>query len=711
MNKIVNKGTNKFINLSVILLVIALLIRIAGDLLFTLFDYQLNIGDIWTLGLTLFIAVLLFSIFINNNFAVDNLFNKKTVNINDITKIHNQNYFKELNILLISVIILIILNSFIPKDLNYVNIGESVVYKVLSYTIAFVNLVYVVFAMATIFKWFYSHKHKFTLVYLFIISGIIFLFILIEFEIALFNIVNEFIADTINGLLMFFLFVFVFFVNTKNDWITLLPKKDKLKLLFLSFFALLVFGYLFDRNTDSIYEDSLSLAINRFTPGVIGLYYGSYLIAFSYFFKIFFITLFSLPTSNVVDKKSREFNNLKHLNRLIAGEFNLSKLFRTVLELSINQTRSSYAWMELYNGEECDIAQSINLKHEYISELNVYEGKCIFKTIDRPYLCENTNNDVFFKNIGMINQIAGSLISLPIFDAKKRVGSLVLLHRDKFGLDFYNLESMTAFANNVSIAFENSRLMKQSIEHERYKSEMVLARDLQKKLLPSNLPKIKNYSIAAFSFPAQEAGGDYYDVVRLKNGKMAILVGDVSGKGIAAAFIMAQLKGVVHSMAGRSSTGKELLVNINNSIFNNLSKNEFITMSCLILNDENGHINFARAGHTPLIVNEGGSMLYYKPKGIGLGIINNSMFVKNLEEIEIRLENHSVCYLFTDGINELRNSEMEELGFEGMNEMIRLNGHSSAEEINRDIKESLYSYAKDIEQTDDMTLFTLFYQN
>ena len=711
MNKILNKKSNKFINLSVILLVIAIFLRLTGDFLFTFFDYHINLGDVWTLSLTLFIVVLLFSIFINNNFSVENLFNKKSVNIADISKIHNQHFFKELNILMILVIILLIINSFLPNDLNFINIKDNIIYQILSYSIAFCNLLFAVYSISSIYKWLYSHKHKSTLLYLIIITGFLLTFVLLEFEIALFTFLNESIVSYVTSGLLFFLFIFIFFVNTKNDWIALLPKKEKLKLFLLSFFALIVYAILYSKNITPIYRDSLSLSISAFTPGIIGFHYGVYLIAFAYFFKIFFITLLSLPTSRVVEKKANEFNNLKYLNRLIAGELNMDKLFQYVLKLSINQTWSSYAWFEFYEDNHCKVIKSINLDSEYIKTINTYDGEYIFKSIDYPFISENLKNDNFFKNIRELTNIAGSLISLPIYDSKKRVGSLVLLHVDKFGLDYYNLETMTAFSNNVSIAFENSRLMKQSREHERFKNEMILARDLQKRLLPEHLPDVKNYTLSAFSIPAQEAGGDYYDLVSLKNGNRAILIGDVSGKGIGAAFIMAQLKGVVHSMASRSNTGKELLININNSIYSILSKNEFITMSCLVINGNNGKLSYTRAGHTPLIINNDDNLTYYKPKGLGLGIINTDIFENNLEEINIELENNSICYLFTDGINELRNAKMEELGYDGINSMIKKNGEQDAEDINSKIKKSLSNYAKNIDQTDDMTLFTLYYKN
>ncbi|MFA6571850.1 MAG: SpoIIE family protein phosphatase, partial [Bacteroidota bacterium] len=265
----------------------------------------------------------------------------------------------------------------------------------------------------------------------------------------------------------------------------------------------------------------------------------------------------------------------------------------------------------------------------------------------------------------------------------------------------------SAFSDNVSVAFENARLVKDSIEKERYKRELLLAREIEEKLLPRILPKINNYSLSAFSSPAEEVGGDYYDLVHLKDGKPCLLIGDVSGKGISAAFHMAQLKGVVLAVAPESSGASDILKRINATLYGAMEKQMYITLSAVVVNDENGNITIARAGHMPFLFKHNGDITSILPKGIGIGLAEKSFFNANIEETDCIMQKGDICLLFTDGVNELQNHKNEEFGINSLKQVLRYEIHKNIENLLSDIRIQLKNYSGNVPPHDDMTIVAL----
>lgn len=301
-----------------------------------------------------------------------------------------------------------------------------------------------------------------------------------------------------------------------------------------------------------------------------------------------------------------------------------------------------------------------------------------------------------------------SLIIIPVFSFDKRLGTIVIFKNEEYALEHDDVQVMNAFGDNVRVALENSELMKESIEKEKYKSEMLLAQQMQNKLLPQTLPFINGFTTSAISIPAAVVGGDYYDVVRLKNDKFCIIIGDVSGKGISASFYMAQLKGIVLAKSKDASTAKELLSGINEVIYKNVESKMFITISVLVFDDFDGNITLARAGHLPFVVKNEGKIELIKPSGIGVGLADNHTFDKYLEEYNLKLNDNSAVIMLTDGVNELNTYHDNEFGFEPIIDLLKDSNILEAEDFIRVINNKLRNYVNDDLNHDDMTIFAIY---
>ena len=259
-------------------------------------------------------------------------------------------------------------------------------------------------------------------------------------------------------------------------------------------------------------------------------------------------------------------------------------------------------------------------------------------------------------------------------------------------------------ADNVTIAIENARLIAQSIERERYQQEMMVAQEMQKRLLPQKFPAQDAFEIAAISEPSMEVGGDYFDFVNLEGNRVGIVVGDVSGKGVSAAFYMAEVKGIFQSLSKICTTPSELLIRANHTLIENLEKKAFISLLYAILDVPASTLRLARAGHCPMIHVSGTKTEMIRPNGLGLGLTNGELFSKSTEERTISLKKGDLCLIYTDGITESRNEAGDEFGYDRLMKLAVEVRESSAPEIQDRILSEIRAYCGKTAFEDDMTL-------
>jgi serine phosphatase RsbU (regulator of sigma subunit) len=390
----------------------------------------------------------------------------------------------------------------------------------------------------------------------------------------------------------------------------------------------------------------------------------------------------------------------------------MNLFLETVVRLALKSTKGLAGWIELYSDDAKTSLKALqNLNEEQLNKLDKFSDlEKLFRSSEKSLVIDSIYDD---KLVSSLNWAAipeaRAMIAVPLFSNSEKIGTLFILCTDEYGFDEDDVKLLSAFSDNVSIALENSRLVKDSIEKERYKKELMLAREITEKLLPQQLPLIKNYYVRAFSIPAEEVGGDYYDIVRLKNGKPCIIIADVSGKGISAAFYMAQLKGVVLSLAKESEGTGELLKRINSTLFGAIERQMYITMSALVIDNENGKVTFARAGHMPGLFKKNGEVQEILPKGIGVGLANNETFDYNIEETELTFNEDDVFLLFTDGLNELKNKNNDELGIEPILNLLKISVRENPDNLEKRIKCLIEEFAGDMAQSDDITVVILKY--
>ena len=246
-------------------------------------------------------------------------------------------------------------------------------------------------------------------------------------------------------------------------------------------------------------------------------------------------------------------------------------------------------------------------------------------------------------------------------------------------------------------------------ERERLKQELEIAAKVQLSLLPKEQPLIEGYDIVGFSMPAKEAGGDYYDFVKLSENRQGIAIGDVSGKGVGAAIYMTLTKGILQAHAEENVSPKLVLGKVNRLLYKTIEKNSFVSMFYAILDIENHTLLYSRAGHNPGIFcsfEERESKLLMS-KGIALGLEEGTVFQDTLTEDTINLKQGDVVVFYTDGFTEAMNDKLEQYGEEKLIKLIQTNRDKSANEILDLVLRDVKNFTKSYPQHDDMTIIIL----
>jgi serine phosphatase RsbU (regulator of sigma subunit) len=514
--------------------------------------------------------------------------------------------------------------------------------------------------------------------------------------------------------IFFSLTIVMIVVNSfKQNWIVYLSKREKkysLVYSFLLFIALVVLdvflaGRLGGGGTILEYSRPLHTFIQ------LNIIFGTI-----YFGVTFISTLFHLPTAEVFERKQSELISLHNLSRLVTQVFDFNDLLNTVTQMTSEVCGARSVWLELFSvndntGEmSVDVVAKRNITQQEIDIIAMDDGTQLQRYVmdsHKALLIEDIWSDRRTKHLKNKGFARGSMLTVPLLSHGKLIGVLHATKDFQNAFDQDDIDVMTTFADHVSIAIENSRLISKSIERERLHQEMMVAQRMQKRLLPQSLPVLLSAEFAAVSESSMEVGGDYYDIISLPDERIGIVIGDVSGKGVSAAFYMAEVKGIVMSLSKIFATPKELLSRANDTLMETLEKNAFISAIYGVLDVRNATLILARAGHCPVIYISHHSVELIRSTGIGLGLTDSAQFEQATEERIIKLQPGDICIFYTDGITESRNSEMEEYGYERLMQIAGQCTRCSANEMKEQILKSVRTFIGPGTYNDDVTLIVM----
>lgn len=270
--------------------------------------------------------------------------------------------------------------------------------------------------------------------------------------------------------------------------------------------------------------------------------------------------------------------------------------------------------------------------------------------------------------------------------------------------DMYSkVQFITTITNVVAVAIENKRLFKRQLEQERLKREMELASEMQRMLIPEELPSKSCYELAGIYKPHLGVGGDYYDFIEFDDGKVVFCVGDISGKGVAAALLMANFQANFHTLINKRAALDEFIRDLNHSVNLITGGDRFITFFIAEYDTKTQRLQYVNAGHNPpVVVHQGKTLLLEK----GCTILGSFKELPKIEVGRLVLEGDSIILCFTDGLTDLRNEAGEFLKEEMLHDFTQKNAHLSAKEFNDLLMTRTEKFKGNQVYPDDFTILT-----
>ncbi len=303
---------------------------------------------------------------------------------------------------------------------------------------------------------------------------------------------------------------------------------------------------------------------------------------------------------------------------------------------------------------------------------------------------------------------AGIKLAVPLVSQGELIGVLNLgprLSEQDYSSD--DLKLLANLAAQAAPAVRVGQLVREqeaeARSRERIEQELKVAQLIQQNFLPKQLPDLPGWQVAAYYRPAREVGGDFYDFIELEDGRLGIVIGDVTDKGVPAAMVMAATRSVLRASAQRLGAPGEVLARVNDQLCPDMPDKMFVTCFYAVLEQESGRLHFANAGHDcPYLGTPAGEVEELRARGMPLGLMPGMAY----EEKEATLGPGDTALLYSDGLAEAHDPEREMFGFP------RVKGLTGSRRTGHDLIDALLSELDRFtgpgwEQEDDITLVTL----
>ena len=299
----------------------------------------------------------------------------------------------------------------------------------------------------------------------------------------------------------------------------------------------------------------------------------------------------------------------------------------------------------------------------------------------------------------------GLVLALPIRHQGNTCGVLCLgpkMTGRPYGTD--DADFLAALGNLAYVSIQNSLLVEEQLEKERLEEEMRLARGIQEGLLPRTIPTVEGLQVAALALPSREVGGDYYDVIDLTDDRLLLAIADVTGKGVPASLLMANLQACLHTLVPMEMGLEEATGHINRVICGNTGADKFITYFHAIYHAADGRVDYVNGHNPPMLVRASGSIELLEKGGLLLGVLKGMPY----ERGTVVLQTGDVLAMFTDGVTEAMSPDGEEYGEERLEALLRAHREGSAQAILDAVRADIRVFTEDPdERSDDITMIVV----
>jgi sigma-B regulation protein RsbU (phosphoserine phosphatase) len=314
-----------------------------------------------------------------------------------------------------------------------------------------------------------------------------------------------------------------------------------------------------------------------------------------------------------------------------------------------------------------------------------------------PRMQQNSRDDILF---------VSSLVAIPLVVGDRVLGVISALKRasNQYFAD-EDFQHLKTFADYASITIDNLYTYLEVLEKRQMEREVDIAAQIQRRLLPAQVPNLSKATLAVHSVPARGVSGDYYDIIPLDGDKVALVICDVAGKGIPAAMVMVMIRSIVHLLVGPGRDAATTLTEINRGITGRIEIDHFATIGILIYDQGRREAQYANAAHLPLMVYRHGTGTLAKldAKGLPIGVEREAGY----EQKRLRVQPGDMLVFCTDGIIEAMNPGGQQYTLGRLKSVIEKDAGGGADRLVQAIREDVELHVAGARQHDDQTLLLL----
>ncbi len=324
----------------------------------------------------------------------------------------------------------------------------------------------------------------------------------------------------------------------------------------------------------------------------------------------------------------------------------------------------------------------------------------------QPLVINDFKSDGRFRLPAEAEADVRSLLCVPLRLKGRMMGVLSVFNkRGSEGFSENDQRLLAIIGAQSAQVIENARLYEEEKSLQKMQQEVQMARDIQTRLLPKAPPAVAGFDIAGKSVSAQNVGGDYFDFLQFRDGRLGLCLADVSGKGISASLLMANVQATVRGQSVLGSSAAQCLHSSNLQLYQSTDTDKYVTLFYAVLDAEKHLLQYSNAGHNPpmLLKNASGEPALLSVGGPVLGILPEAPF----EEATVSFDPGDLLLIYSDGYSEAMNHAFEEFGEERLLAVAQQNRHASATGLIDAIGEAVQKHCAGASQTDDMTMIVV----
>lgn len=323
----------------------------------------------------------------------------------------------------------------------------------------------------------------------------------------------------------------------------------------------------------------------------------------------------------------------------------------------------------------------------------------------QPLVINDFKSDGRFRLPAEAEADVRSLLCVPLRLKGRMIGVLSVFNKRASECFSENDQRLLAIIGAQSAqVIENARLYEEEKALQKMQQEVQMARDIQTRLLPKAPPVVAGFDIAGKSVPAQNVGGDYFDFLQFRDGRWGLCLADVSGKGISASLLMANVQATVRGQSVLGSSAAQCLHSSNLQLYQSTDTDKYVTLFYGVLDAEKRQLQYSNAGHNPpMLFKNGSEPSLLTVGGPVLGILPEVPF----EQATVTLDPGDLLLIYSDGYSEAMNHAFEEFGEERLLDVARRNRNASAAQLIDRIGEAVRQHCGGASQTDDMTMIAV----